>query len=518
MAQLKRMDQIRLIISTYLEVKTFKGTARRLGVSRNTIKDYVSKLQAHYPDLGDALLASDEVLAKRLYSRAVQGVTDREKVFNDQVDHWLKELSRVGVTRRLLWEEYRREHTDGFGYTQFCERFKKAIGRRDLTLALSHNPGEVMQVDFAGKKLRWVDAESGEVHTCEVLVGVLPHSQYTFAIALASQQVVDFVEGLNAALCYLGGTPKVMLSDNLSSYVKRADRYDPTFNDVCVQLATHYGLDLDATRVAKPKDKASVENMVSTAYRRIYAPLRNEIFHSIEALNIAIKKQLERHNNQPYQKRDGSRKSVFQTYEQSLLGSLPSTVFELKKTVLAKVQRNYHVYLGEQKNYYSVPYQYANEKATVIYTRRTVEVYVKGQRVAVHACLSHHDTNRYQTNEKHLPKNHLEWRKAQGYDAAYFIGKAQKIGPHTTWAVQQILLSRIHEPQAYKSCLGVLRLADKYSPQRLEQACNRCRNAGKTNYTMLKNILSKNLDQVNDQLDLFTPPEHDNIRGPAAYQ
>lgn len=138
--------------------------------------------------------------------------------------------------------------------------------------------------------------------------------------------------------------------------------------------------------------------------------------------------------------------------------------------------------------------------------------------MAVHPCLSHHDTKRYQTNEKHLPKNHLEWRKAQGYDAAYFIGKAQKIGSHTTWAMQQILLSRIHEPQAYKSCLGVLRLADKYSPQRLEQACNRCRNAGKTNYTMLKNILAKNLDQVNDQLDLFTPPEHDNIRGLAAYQ
>ena len=185
-----------------------------------------------------------------------------------------------------MWEEYRREHTDGFGYTQFCERLKKAIGRRDLTLAMNHNPGEVMQLDFAGKKLRWVDAQSGEVHGCEVLVGVLPHSQYTFAIALASQQVVDFVEGLNAALCYLGGTPKVILSDNLSSYVKRADRYDPTFNDVCVQLATHYGLDLDATRVAKPKDKASVENMVSNAYRRIYAPLRNEVFHSLSLIHI----------------------------------------------------------------------------------------------------------------------------------------------------------------------------------------------------------------------------------------
>ena len=518
MTQLKRMDQIRLIISTYLEVKTFKGTVRRLGVSRNTVKDYILKLKAHYPNLADALLESDEVLSKLIYNKAIQSLTAREKVFNEYLDYWLKELRRVGVTRRLLWEEYRLKHTDGFGYTQFCDRLKKAIGRRDLTLPLSHNPGEVMQLDFAGKKLHWVDVHSGEVHSCEVLIGVLPHSQYTFAIALESQRVVDFIEGLNAALCYLGGVPKVILSDNLSSYVKRADRYDPTFNDVCVQLATHYGLDLDATRVAKPKDKASVENMVSTAYSRIYAPLRDIFFHSIGALNEAINRQLDIHNNLPYQKKEGCRKSVFLTYEKPLLGSLPNTAFELKKTVQAKVQRNYHVYLGEQKNYYSVPYQYANEKATVIYTRSSVEVYVGQQRVAVHESFSHHDTYRYRTNEKHLPKNHLEWRKAQGYDAAYFLGKAQKIGKSTRWAIQQILLSRIHEPQTYKSCLGVLRLADKYTPQRLEQACKRCQNAGKTTYTMLKNILAKNLDQVDDKPDLFTPPKHDNIRGPSAYQ
>ena len=182
------------------------------------------------------------------------------------------------------------------------------------------------------------------------------------------------------------------------------------------------------------------------------------------------------------------------------------------------MQRNYHVLSGRTEKLLFRPVSVCHEKATVIYTRSSVEVYVGQQRVAVHESFSHHDTYRYRTNEKHLPKNHLEWRKAQGYDAAYFLGKAQKIGKSTRWAIQQILLSRIHEPQTYKSCLGVLRLADKYTPQRLEQACKRCQNAGKTTYTMLKNILAKNLDQVDDKPDLFTPPKHDNIRGPSAYQ
>lgn len=512
------MDQIRLIVQTYLECGTLKGTARRVSVSKNTVKQYVRHLEAHYPSLSVALEQADEVLAKQLYGALDKQQGKRETDFSSQIDYWLKELRKTGVTRHLLWQEYRLKSPDGYGYSQFCEHLRRQIGYRDLTLPMKHPPGEVMQVDFAGKKLAWVDVQSGEVHYCEVLVAVLPHSQHTFAIALPSQRVADFVAGLNAAFIYFGCLPKVILSDNLKSYVTRADRYDPTFQDLCVQLAAHYQLDLDATRAGKPKDKASVENMVSTTYSRVYAPLRKMIFHSIEQLNEAIKGQLATHNQTPYQKKEGCRQSVFEQYEKPVMHSLPCNVFEIKKTVQAKIQRNYHVFLGEQKNYYSVPYQYAGKTATVIYTSHSVEVFVHQQRIATHKAFSHHDTYRYRTDEKHLPKNHLEWKKAQGYDAAYFIGKAQQIGDATAWAMRLILLSRIHEVQAYKSCLGVLRLADKYGKGRLEKACQRCQLAGKTTYNVLKNILVRKLDQVEEQPDLFTPPTHQNIRGPETYK
>lgn len=518
MAKTKRMDQIKTILRTYQTCKSIKGTARRMGVSKNTVREYLHRAQASEIDIGILLELTPEDLAPIFYAPVQQQVQGREVIFAQKLSYWLSELKRVGVTRQLLWEEYRVDHSNGYGYSQFCERLRQQIGHQNLTMPIDHRPGDTLQLDFAGKKMNWVDAKTGEVHSCEVLIGVLAHSQYTFAIALPSQSVMDFVHGINQALLFFGGVPACILSDNLKSFVTKANRYEPTFNELCVQLAAHYQCDLQATRVAKPKDKASVENMVRTAYSRIYAPLRNDIFHSIGELNQAIGVQLALHNDQPFQKRLGSRKTCFEQVEKEHLQPLANDLFEAKKTVSAKIQRNYHVYLGQEKNYYSVPYQYAGKQATVVYTSKTVEIYLGPQRIATHSRLSRYDTYRYQTNEKHLPENHQEWKKAQGYDAAYFQEQAQKIGPATQWAISQILLSRQHEVHSYKACLGVLALAKKYSPQRLELACKRCQGAGKATYTMLKNILERKLDIPSDTPDLFSPPSHDNIRGPEAYQ
>ena len=514
----KRMDEIRLLLQTYQLCGFYKPTARRLQVSKNTVKGYVRHAQLIFGSIDQALLASDQQLHDALYSVNDKQDFSREEVFNGQLEYWIKELKRVGVSRQLLWKEYRAAHSDGYGYSQFCERLRRYVERRDLTMILSHTPAQAMFVDFAGKTMRWVDRDTGQVHECQVLVAVLPHSHYTFAIALPSQKVLDFVYGINEALLYFGGVPQAILSDNLRSFVTKASRYEPTFNELCVQLSTHYECDLQATRVAKPKDKASVKNMVSTVYKRIYAPLRNEVFHSLNDLNDAICLALHKHNEQPFQKRRGCRRSCFEAEEKPFLSPLPNQRFEIKKSTSAKVQHNYHIYLGEEKNFYSVPYQYVGKKAHVVYTSKTVEVFVNQQRIATHRRLSPHDTYRYQTLEEHMPRNHQEWRKAQGYDAAYFVEQARKIGPATEWAMGQVLVSRFHETQSYRSCRGILSLAKKYSPERLENAARRCQGAAKASYQMLKNILERKLDQQTQQLNVFSPPDHDNIRGPEAYQ
>uniref|UniRef100_UPI001F00417B IS21 family transposase n=1 Tax=Membranihabitans maritimus TaxID=2904244 RepID=UPI001F00417B len=421
-------------------------------------------------------------------------------------------------TKKLLWEEYRKEHSDGYGYSQFCERLKREIGRRDLTLRMDHTPGQVMQVDFAGKPMHWVDAHSGELYSCPVLVATMPHTQHSFAIALSSLKVADFVYGLNQAFLFFGRLPKVILCDNLKSFVTRADKYEPDFNALCVQLATYYQIDLQATRVRKPKDKASVENLVSTIYNRIYGPLRNETFHSPAALNEGIIQSLKDHNNRPYQQKRGCRSSEFQSVEWPEMKVLPPDLFEIKKTTRSKVRRDYHVFIGEEKNYYSVPFQYVGRESTIVYTSRNVEVFIGTQRVATHTRLLYRNLYRYQTDPAHMPRSHAEWKKARGFNAAYYIDKAAQIGPSTRWAIESVIRSVVHPPQSFNICMGIFRLVDTYSAQRLEQACMRCQKVDKVTYRMLKNILVRNLDQNEEQGDLFTPPQHGNIRGPEAYQ
>ena len=518
MGKTKRMDQVKDIITCYLDCKSIKKTAARLHISKNTVRLYVRKAKEAYDDLCEVFSASDEQLTRVFYTDRSTGITDRQAIFDKKLDYWIKELKRVGVTRHLLWEEYRHHYPQGYGYSQFCERLKKEIGRRDLTLALGHKPAEYMQVDFAGKKMRWVDLSTGQVHDCEVLVCVLPFSHMSFVIALPSQKMEDFVYGLNQALLFFGGVPKVILSDNLKSYVKKTDRYDPTFTDLCIQLSNHYKLDLEATRVGKPKDKGSVENMVRTTYTRIYAPLRNEVFHSLEELNKAIRAQLIIHNNKSFQKKQGSRYSVFMSEEKPFLQSLPSDLFEVRKMTRAKVQRNYHVFLGQDKTFYSVPFKYVGKQTTIVYNSTLVEVYMSHNRIAVHQRLRYSKAYQHQTRTDHMPKSHQQWRQARGYNASWFLKQAEKVGPATKWAIGQVLLSRRHEPQSYNSCKGILRLGQTYSEQRLEKACLRCQHAGKATYSMLKNILARNLDGVDNQPDLFCPPDHDNIRGPQSYQ
>ena len=523
MGKLKRMDQIKMIVKTYVATgKNIKATARRTQISRNTVRHYIRLAEAHRKEISDCLSLSDEEFGKVFYPSITQKTTsDRVLHFEKKINYYLQELKKVGVTRHLLWEEYRQTHPDGFGYTQFCEHLNRNIERRDITILLQHKAGKKLQLDFAGKGIYLTDASSGEQTKCEVLVGTMPHSGYTCAVALPSQKVGDFIKGINTILKQLGRLPQVVLSDNLKSFVTKANRYDPTFNEVCVQLANHYQMDLEATRVAKPKDKASVENGVTQVYRQLYAPLRNEVFFSIQALNQALQVQLDKLNNKPFQKKLGTRAEIFLSNEQPLMRPLPTDIFQLKKTISAKVQRTYHIMLGEEKNYYSVPFQYVGKQATVIYTSEIVEIYIDNQRVAIHERFPCKQTYKHKTNLDHLPKKHEEWLKTQGYTAQYFYDKAEKIGTATRWAIAQIMIGKIHEASSYKSCEGTLRLAKHYTAQRLEAACQRCQEVGTVNYKMLENILKKNLDQeitADEQLELnFVPPIHDNIRGPAQY-
>lgn len=506
------MDQIKLILKTYVRTESIRQTAQICKMARNTVKHYIGLFQSQDEALGFFVDLSDEKLQEYV-QRPKQDTlkSERRKVFDEHISDWLKELKDAGITRHFLWQRYAQDYGErAYKYSQFCERFSEHIKRKKLTLCLSHNPGEVLQMDFAGKTLSWVDKKTGEVHDCQVFVAVMPFSNFTFAIALPSQKVEDFVHGINEAMIYMGCRPKVLLCDNLKSYVTKSDKYCPSFNQLAEQLAEHYELELRATRVRKPKDKASVEGAVRICYQRIYAPLRNEVFHSIKELNEAIRYQLDLHNVTEMQKKQGSRKSHFEDYEKPHMRELPSERFRIKRIAKAKVQQNYHVTVTELNANFSVPYRYVGEKAMVRYDREMVEIFINGSRVCTHRVFETY--MKYHTMEEHLPSNHQEWNKSQGHDADHFRAKAQKIGENTLWLINHTLQSQTYEVQAFKTCLGILALTRTYSPARVEKAAARCRDFKHGNLSVMRNILSKKLDQQGI-LRTLKIPKHPNIRG-----
>jgi transposase len=200
MGAIKRMDQIINILKIYKRTGSINATFKAAGCSRNTVRTYLRLAKARDPDLNVVLNLPPDELRTVFYPKTAKEPPDWKLYFEGQISHWVKELRKVGVTLKLLWEEHRELYPKGYGYTQFCVRFRELTGRRHLTLPIEHKPGQKLQVDYARATIPWVDRETGEVRQCQVLIAVMPHSQYTFALALPSQKTADFVYGITECI------------------------------------------------------------------------------------------------------------------------------------------------------------------------------------------------------------------------------------------------------------------------------------------------------------------------------
>ena len=518
-AKTKSMHQIKQVIELFQKGKGIRETERLTAISRKTIRNYLHRIKSlDIPP--EALLAmEDESLSQLLYREAAPVLIgdERYKIVERQLEYYTTELRKRGVTRQLLWEEYRKENPDGYGYTQFCEYIGRYLQRNQAVMHFTHQPAEQMQVDFAGDKLHYVDSSTGEMILCEVLVCVLPYSHYTFAMALRSQKQEEFILGLCYALEYMNGVPQSIKCDNLRSAVTKSNRYEPQFTEAMEYVAAHYGTTVLAARVRKPRDKASVEKAVDLSYKRIYAPLRHHIHHSIEELNTAIRKQLEEHNNRLFKGKDYSRKKLFEE-EKQLLKELPASRYEMKHVTEGKVQRNYHVIVGEDYHQYSVPFTLIGKKLKIVYTAATVEIYDDLKRVALHK--RNYKRHGYSTKEEHMPANHRHQFAAKGWNAEYFERQATAVGTSTLAVIKRILTSKFFYEQTYNSCLGILRLGKQYTNERLEAACHHALPSPVLNYRTIENILKNNRDKQSTLFDepISPIPEHHQLRGPSAYQ
>lgn len=368
-----------------------------------------------------------------------------------------------------------------------------------------------MFVDFTGKKLQVVDKHSGEIQDVEVFVAVLGASQYTYVEAVDSQKKHDWLKVNANAIEFYGGVPAAIVPDCLKSAVIKSNRYEPDINPEYADFASHYGTTILPARPVHPKDKALVEGAVRIVYTHIFAVLRDQIFHSITELNAAIRETLTVYNTRPMQKLNVSRQQLFNQIEKDALHSLPAQRYEVKHFKSLKAQFNYHIYLSEDKHYYSLPFRYRGKQMLVSYTDSIVEIFYKNRRIAFHK--RNRTPNGYSTIKDHMPTAH---RAYSDWNPQRFITWAQSIGQHTEDAIKTVLKSRQHPEQSYKTCLGILNLSKNYEKSRIDNACKTALYFDRCYYKAIKNILDKGIDQY--QPDLFGPqPEHENIRGNKYY-
>lgn len=512
------MHQVRLLIHHLQRGLSQRMISRQLGLSRNTVKLYVSRIQSSGEELECLLKQDDTTLSALVYAQQKPVVVDsRKEDFLSRLNHFLKELKRSGVTKKLLWQEYKAANAQGYEYTQFCELLQRERKLQNASMHFSYEPGRLLQVDFAGDKLYYVDRQSGELIYCPVLVCILPYSGYSFVLALENASLPQLIKGLNACLSFFGGAPLEVKSDNMKQYVHRSCRYEPVFTQAIEEWGLHHQITLLAARVRKPRDKALVENEVRLSYQRVYAPLRDEVFFSLQELNAAIEKQLRLHHNLPMQKKGYSRQSCFESEEKPHLQPLPPTPFVIRHSVEAKVQKNYHITLGEDWHHYSVPFAYIGKKVQVNYCSEHVEIFLHNQRIALHK--RSYKKHGYTTLKEHMPEGHRNYFEQQGWDAEYFLAQANNIGPCTRTYVEKLLASRHFPEQSFNACLGLLRLGKSYGEERLERACQRALLGNSYTYRTLYTILENNTDLLQrEEKEVFSLPQHANVRGAEAYQ
>jgi len=423
-----------------------------------------------------------------------------------------RELRRKGVTLQLLWQEYREIHPEGYGYSQFCELYRRWEKRLHPSLRQEYRAGERMFVDYAGVTIPVHDPATGQSEPAQLFVAVLGASNYTYAEATASQQLADWIGSHVRAFEYFGGVTQLIVPDNLKSGVKRTCLYDPDLNPTYQELAAHYGTAVLPARPGKARDKAKVESAVLIAERWIVAVLRHRKFFSLAELNAAIRELLVKFNNRRFRKLSGSRAEWFRDLDAPALRPLPATPYEFASWGKTTVNIDYHAQVDG--HFYSVPYQLIHERLEVRLTATTVELFLRNRRVAAH--VRSFLRGGYTTVPEHRPKahqRHLEWTPGR------IIAWAGTVGEHCAAVVRWIIESKPHPEQGYRSCLGLLRLTKSYGNERVEAACRRALRFQTCTYRSIKSILAAKLDAQPLTTDPPSMPaiKHENVRGRSYY-
>lgn len=507
------MSQIKQLLLLKKQHVSNRSAAQVLGLNKETVNNYVRKAEADPLGVDGLLALDDPVLEHRLKGGNPAYTDPRFEEFRTLLPYLESEMRRPHVTLRLLWEEYRQSHPKGYGLTQFRFHLKQHVkalrdSRPSTVLKDLYTPGEELFLDFAGDRLSYIDLSTGEVVKVQVFVATLPVTDYSYAVCVPSQCTDDFIQAVINCFHFLGGVPRVLVPDNLKAAVIKADRYQPSVNEVFQDMATHYGCTVCPARVRHPKDKSNVENQVRIIYNRVYAALRNKTFYSLEELNQAVEERMIAHNQKRMQQYPYSRQERFLALEKPVLQPLPPTDYEIRCRTKLRVSENCCVFLGRDKHSYSVPYQHIGKLAQVVYSPTMVSIYVDGQQVAVHA--RDRKPGGYTMERSHLASHSREFRDRTPQK---YVARARTALPELGELVERMFMTSNMAPEMrYRSCDGLLRLQRDTDPDIFLLACRTALNKDRCSYRFVKGLVESGCAGVIPLQEPPSPPSHANLR------
>jgi transposase len=474
--------------------------ARALRIGRGTVQDYLRRLRASGIDLATAQTMKATDLEARLFP--TRPMPDHKAM--PAYQEIFEELSKPHATLAVLWEEYLQAHPTGYSYSYFCEQVRKRRKQMKIGMRQAHIAGEKTYVDF-GDGPMITDAAGVRTKT-RLFVSSWGASSYVYAQVVPNETLEYWVRANRAAFEFYGCCPAAIVPDNLRSAVTKACRYEPTINTTYLEFARHYDLVILPARPRKPKDKAKVENAVGLVQRWIVFRLRNHVFHTIAEAQAAVLPLVKLFNERLMRQWKKSRRELFETLDKPHAKPLPERPYEYALWKHATVQFNYHVHFDGHD--YSVPHRYIHLPVELRATTSMVEIFCRNECIAQH--LRSTKQHAATTVSDHMPPAHQKYAE---WTPERIMQWAEKYGVHVKELVLQILQSRRHPEQAYKSCLGIIRLGTKF-PDRLNAACKRALAYRAYSYRSVCTMLEKGLT-----CDAPAQPqriEHANVRG-AAY-
>lgn len=507
------MRQAREIIRLKSSSVSAHEISRRLGMARSTVREALKRAESaelSWPLPEDM---TDTALEAALYANR------RSKRGHRRIDEpdWSavhREMKRKHVTLLILWDEYIVSNPEGYSYSRFCELYRSFEKTLTVTMRQTHAAGERLFVDYAGDGVPVViERLTGEIRMAQIFVAVLGASSFTFAKATWTQALPDWIDAHERAFEAIGGVPQLIVPDNAKTAVVKACFYDPQVNRTYAEMAAHYGTAILPARPRKPRDKAKVEQAVLIVERWLLGRLRRRIFYSLADVDAAIGELLVQLNEKRFLRRLGvTRRQLLEEVDRPALKALPSEPYEYCEWSLRRVGIDYHVEVDA--HYYSVPYRFARAEVDARLTARGVELFHKGERIAVHLRTS--GNRKHTTIPEHMPSSH---RRYAGWTIERIREDARKVGPATAALCEQILAARPHPEQGFRACLGIVRLVGSYGAVRVEAAAERAIDVGARTYGSVKSILDNKLDRrpAPKRAAETAPILHPNIRGSRYY-